>query len=87
MESLSLEVPVIATDIRGSRDLVGADCGLLVPVGDTAALARAMQQLLDHPEQAAAMGKRGRAKMAAFDLQTVLKLHEELYRTALAANR
>ena len=85
MESLCLEVPVIATDIRGSRDLVGADCGLLVPVGGATALGQAMQRMFDYPEEATAMGKRGRAKMAAFDLRHVLQLHEELYQTALTA--
>lgn len=37
-----------------------ADCGLLVPPGDTVALATAVRRLLEHPQQAADLGARGR---------------------------
>jgi glycosyltransferase involved in cell wall biosynthesis len=87
MESLCLEVPAIGANIRGIRDLVEDDCGLLVPVGDVAALGQAMQSLLDHPDEAAVMGKRGRAKMATFDIRHILKLHEDLYRAAVPESR
>lgn len=38
-----------------------ADCGLLVPPGDAEALAAAVRRLLEHPQQAADLGARGRA--------------------------
>ncbi|MGH9789112.1 MAG: glycosyltransferase family 4 protein [Candidatus Acidiferrales bacterium] len=37
-----------------------ADCGLLVPPGDAEALAGAVRRLLEHPQQAADLGARGR---------------------------
>jgi glycosyltransferase involved in cell wall biosynthesis len=37
-----------------------ADCGLLVPPGDAEALAVAVRRLLEHPQQAADLGARGR---------------------------
>jgi glycosyltransferase involved in cell wall biosynthesis len=101
MESLCLQVPVIGTDIRGIRDLLGresrsaraanpergefrcGDCGLLVPVGDVAALAQAMDWILCHPRHALHMGRTGRAKVTAYDIQRLLKLHEQLYAEAL----
>jgi glycosyltransferase involved in cell wall biosynthesis len=83
MESLSMEVPVIGTDIRGIRSLLEGGCGLLVRVGDVEALTGAMAWMLDHPHEARAMGRRGRRQMAAYDLRQILALHEQLYERAL----
>jgi glycosyltransferase involved in cell wall biosynthesis len=87
MEAMCQAVPVIASRIRGVTDLLGDDRGLLVPVGDVAGIADAMAWVLDHPEQARALGGRGRQAMAAYDLRHIVKLHEELYDAALAEVR
>lgn len=84
MESLCLKIPVIGTEIRGIRDLLEDGCGLLVKVGDVEGLAQAMAWVLDHPEDAQIMGKRGRERMAAYDLRSILELHEALYTEAMA---
>lgn len=84
MESLCLEVPVIGTDIRGTRDLLQGGCGLLVKVGDVDGLAQAMAAILDSPEDAKMMGKRGRERMSAYELGHILKMYEALYAEALA---
>ena len=84
MESLCVEMPVIGTEIRGTRDLLEGGCGLLVKVGDVEGLAQAMAWVLDHPEDAQIMGKRGRERMAAYDLHSILELHEALYTEAMA---
>ncbi|MGA9380770.1 MAG: glycosyltransferase family 4 protein [Phormidium sp.] len=83
MESLCMEVPVIGTDIRGIRDLLEGDCGLLVELGNVEQLSQAMTWILDHPIAAKAMGKRGREFMASYDSQHIFKLHEALYAEAL----
>jgi glycosyltransferase involved in cell wall biosynthesis len=83
MESLSLEIPVIATSIRGIRDLVTEDCGLLVNVGDVDGLAAAMAWVLDNPEEARMMGRQGRQRMTNFDVRHIIKLHESLYAEAM----
>ena len=82
MESLCLEVPAIGTEIRGTQDLLEGGCGLLVKVGDIEALAQAMAWVLDHPEDARNMGKRGRDRMREYDLPHILKLYEALYAEA-----
>ena len=46
-EALARGVPVIGTDTGAIPDLVGSDAGLLVPPGDEAALAGALQSVLD----------------------------------------
>jgi glycosyltransferase involved in cell wall biosynthesis len=85
MESLCLETPAIGTDIRGIRELLEPGCGLLVPVGNVEEIAKAMAWILDHPQEAKAMGKRGRELMAAYDLRQILNLHETLYAEALVS--
>ncbi len=69
-----------------ARDLIADDSGLLVKLGDIAGLADAMTWILEHPEQAYAMGQSGRIKMADYDLEHVIELHENLYHEALAHN-
>jgi glycosyltransferase involved in cell wall biosynthesis len=83
MESLSLEVPVIGTDVRGIRSLLDNGCGLLVQPGDIEALTEAMAWMIDHPQEAQSMGRRGRERMVAYDLKRILALHEALYDKAL----
>lgn len=80
MESLALEVPVIGSDARGVKDLLVDDCGVVVPVGDVDALARAMAWVLDHPEEAREMARKGRQRVTAqHDIRHILKLHDEIY--------
>lgn len=80
MESLALEVPVIGSDARGVRDLLVDGCGVVVPVGDVDALAQAMAWVLDHPEEAREMARKGRQRvMAQHDIRHILKLHDEIY--------
>jgi hypothetical protein len=43
------EVPVVVSEARGSRELVGADRSIVVTTADVATLAQAMDRLLDHP--------------------------------------
>jgi glycosyltransferase involved in cell wall biosynthesis len=84
MESMSLGVPVIGSDIRGMRDLLGQGGGLLCPVGNVEELSQAMLWILQHPQEALAMGAEGREIVKEYDIRQILKLHEELYDQALA---
>ena len=84
LESLSLAVPVIGTDVKGIRDLLASGCGLLVKVGDTDALARAMAWVAQYPDKARAMGEAGRREMAHYDTAQIVELHDQLYARALA---
>jgi glycosyltransferase involved in cell wall biosynthesis len=83
MEAFCMGRICIGSDIRGTRDLIGKECGKLVPVGDIEGYASAMAWVLDHPEEVGKMGRKARERMRAYDLNTVIRLHEELYSEAL----
>ena len=85
MESLCLEVPVIGTDIPGTRQLLRGGGGLLVEVGDIEGMARAMAWILDHPREARKMGQCGSECMTTYDVHHVLRLHEDLFAESLSA--
>jgi glycosyltransferase involved in cell wall biosynthesis len=84
MEALSLEVPVVGTDIRGIRDLLEDGVGTLVQPGDVGALAAALDAVITDPATAAARARLGRERMVtSYGLDLVLDMHMELYaRTA-----
>lgn len=66
MEALGVGRPVIATAVAGIPELVNADTGWLVPCGSAKALSHAMAAALDAaPEELDAMGRAGRARVAA----------------------
>jgi glycosyltransferase involved in cell wall biosynthesis len=86
MEAAAMGLPVVATDIRGCRQVVapGAN-GLLVPVRSPAALARGLAEVGDRPERAHAMGQEGRARaLAEFDERAVVEVVMETYREVAA---
>jgi glycosyltransferase involved in cell wall biosynthesis len=61
LEAMAVGLPVVATRISGSEDVVVVgESGLLVPPGDAEALAEAIVSILSDPVRAAAMGQRGR---------------------------
>lgn len=46
-------------------------------------LAQAIAWVLEHPEAARLMAKRGRERIRDYDLRRILKLHEALYAEAM----
>ena len=87
MEAMSAGVPVVATDIPGTRDLVvEGQTGYLVPVGDRAALARAAQRIIDNRNLATQLGQAARHRMAAeFSLAAMIDRYAELYAEVLGS--
>jgi glycosyltransferase involved in cell wall biosynthesis len=57
-EAMACGVPVISTTGGALPEVVG-DAGILVPPRDHLALARAIGDLLDHPDHASRLGRRG----------------------------
>ena len=86
MEAMSAGVPVVATDIAGTRDLVvEGETGYLVPLGDRAALARATRRILDNRDLAQQLGASARHRMATeFSLESMIESYTKLYEEILA---
>jgi|FLYL01.1.fsa_nt_gi glycosyltransferase involved in cell wall biosynthesis/ribosomal protein S18 acetylase RimI-like enzyme len=86
MEAAASGLPVVATDIRGCRQVVEPGVtGLLVPVGDPGALAEAITRLGDDPDLRASMGQAAAAKARAeFDERQVVAKVVDTYRRVLA---
>jgi glycosyltransferase involved in cell wall biosynthesis len=63
-EYMAAGLPVVASDFPVYRDILGdGACGLLVPAADPPALARAIEWIFAHPDEAEAMGERGRQRV------------------------
>ncbi|MDO8362921.1 MAG: glycosyltransferase family 4 protein [Actinomycetota bacterium] len=89
MEAAASGLPIIATDIRGCRQVVQHEHnGLLVPVHDSAALAAAAQRLVSDADERNRLGAAGVQKAAAeFDQQRVIDITLATYSRLLARNR
>jgi glycosyltransferase involved in cell wall biosynthesis len=61
LEALAMDLPVVATDGGATPELIG-DAGILVPPGDHAALADALEFLLSSPGAREALAVRARAQ-------------------------
>jgi glycosyltransferase involved in cell wall biosynthesis len=63
VEGMLARRPVIATNAGGAREIVDDGCtGLLVPPGDTRALAAALRHVVDYPQQAATITEAAHAR-------------------------
>lgn len=79
---------VVTTDVPGCRDAIepGAT-GLLVPPGDAAALADAVERLIQDPRLREAMGRAARLLAEReFAIESVCRRHLDIYGTLLAAS-
>jgi glycosyltransferase involved in cell wall biosynthesis len=81
LEAMALGIPVVASDIPGTRDLiVPNETGILYPLGDVGLLTRISNQLLRDPDQRQKMGKAAKERIAShFSLQRMVEQHQQLY--------
>jgi glycosyltransferase involved in cell wall biosynthesis len=85
MEAAATGLPVIATDIRGCREVVShGKTGLLVPLDDPARLAGAIEELAVDSDLRRRMGTAGRRKAEAeFDDRAVVTKTLQAYERVL----
>ncbi|MFE7134277.1 glycosyltransferase [Streptomyces sp. NPDC057638] len=86
VEAMRCGLPVVATDCpHGPREIVedGVD-GRLVPVGDSAAVARALLELIDDDPRRHRMAAAARAAAERFDPARIAERQEALFRELLA---
>ena len=89
IEASAMRLPVVATDIRGCREVVDdGKTGRLVPVRDPASLAAAIVALLADRPAADAMGAAGRERaLERFDESAVVERTLQIYRRLLRHHR
>ena len=80
VEAMALGNPVVATDVRGNRDLVqDGESGYLVPLNDSRVMADRIWSLYTDPEQTAAFGVAGRTLAQDYAVEPVLHRMIEIY--------
>lgn len=84
LEAMARGVPVVATRVGALVEVLGEGAEL-VEVGDPTALAGALSHLLDDQAASAALGLKGRRRVASFTWERCALGLAELYRDALSA--
>ncbi|MEX2335564.1 MAG: glycosyltransferase, partial [Pseudohongiella sp.] len=85
IESMAAGLPLVATDVGGNPELVTDGInGLLVPVRNVAALATAINTILDDPEMAARFGAASRRMcMEQFSMEKMVTATQQIYQREL----
>ena len=87
IEAMAHGLPIITTTVGGLPDLLTPDAGILVPPGDTAALAGAMQRLASNPELRERMGQAARERyLKLFAPDAVLSMLVDTYSRVAGRN-
>jgi glycosyltransferase involved in cell wall biosynthesis len=81
LEAMAMEMPVIASRVSGTVDVVDhEENGLLITPGSPQDLATAMELVMTNPERALELGRRARQKVQQhFSLEAVASKYAELY--------
>ena len=81
LEAMAAGKPVVATSVGGNSELVlDGETGFLVPAGDSAALAKRIDEVLGDPELALRLGTAGRARVERrHRMERMIEEYENLY--------
>ncbi len=67
IEAMMMGLPVLATDIRGSREeVIHNETGIIVPIKSPDLIAKSINELILDPTKARRMGKNGRRRALEF---------------------
>lgn len=86
LEAMAHGLPIVATDVGASAATVRhGEGGLIVPPGDSNALAAALAQLLDDGDLRRTFGRRARQRVESkYSVESVAELHLDTYRNILS---
>jgi len=82
LEAMSCGVPVIGTSGSGMDSFLGDNsAGFLYPVGDVHAMVEGCIHILENPELAVEMGKKGRKRaIEDYNVDRIVSIYEDLYK-------
>jgi glycosyltransferase involved in cell wall biosynthesis len=79
-EAMAMKKPIVATAVDGLRDvLLNEDNALVVPPKDAAALASALERVVDEPALAERLSERALVTSRLFDIRIFVQKMERLY--------
>lgn len=87
VEAMLAGCPVVASDIEAHRELLGADCGVLVRETDPTAIAASLRVILDHPEEGAKMASLAKARAQLLSADRMVDAYERIYETVASNGR
>ena len=88
LESMAASIPVVATNIPGTRDLIqDGISGWLVPPANPRALGDTIVRALRNPKLRQTFAHRAKQLVSAFSIETVAAAHVSLYRTLACSRR
>jgi glycosyltransferase involved in cell wall biosynthesis len=83
-EAMATGLPVVATRVDGAPEAIqDGVSGILVEPGDVEGMARAVVELIRDPERRLSMGRAGLERVAAWDIDSMVRSQESLYRKLL----
>jgi len=84
MEAMAVGVPVIATDISGSREMIShKENGWLVAPADSSSLANAIIELVENPQLRHQLSKAGKECVKQYSIEEIAKSYMTLYESLL----
>jgi glycosyltransferase involved in cell wall biosynthesis len=85
LEAMAAGLPIVATQVGGTPEIVDATCGRLVPARDPAALGRALAALADDAALRRTLGRGARARVEEhFTLDRMVREYRAAYYAAAA---
>jgi sugar transferase (PEP-CTERM/EpsH1 system associated) len=86
LEAMATGLPVVATRVGGTPELVDQQTGVLVPRSDPEAMAQALASYCDDPRKTACHGRAARRRVEdEFSLTRMVSAYARVYETALGA--
>ena len=81
LEAMAARLPVIATQVGGTPEIIDSTCGILVPVRDAQAVAGALVQLARDPQRRRQLGHAARTRVEErFTLERMIQQYCDVYR-------
>jgi glycosyltransferase involved in cell wall biosynthesis len=81
VENMQRGIPIVASDLGAFAEVIG-NCGVTFRTGDAVLLAKALCELMERPEKATELGRRGAGRAEeAFGLERMIGAHADVYRS------